>query len=81
MQCCAVVAGKLNEMIKTENAITTIKCDKCGKESIAKESNYNDVFWREGWALNRGRKYEHLCYDCLPKKKQKAMDSLKQFVG
>lgn len=64
-------------MITTAENKTTIKCDKCQKESIASKENYNDVFWREGWALNRGRKYEHLCYDCLPKKQQKAKDNLK----
>lgn len=58
-------------MIKTENGITTIKCDKCMKESKASENNYNDVFYAEKWALNRGRKYEHLCFDCLPPKTKK----------
>ncbi len=68
-------------MIKTDKGITIIKCDKCGKESITKESNYNKVFWDEGWVLNLGRKYEHLCYDCLPKKKQKAFDSVKKLMN
>lgn len=67
-------------MLKSNGSNTTIKCDKCSKESIAKNTDYNDVFWREGWVLNRGRKYEHLCYDCLPKKKQKALDALKQYI-
>ena len=68
---------QIKKMITTVENTTTIKCDKCEKESIASKENYNDVFWREGWALNRGRKYEHLCYDCLPPKQQKAIDNLK----
>lgn len=67
-------------MINSENGIATIKCDKCGHSSKASDVAYNDVFWKEGWALNMGRKYEHLCYNCLPKKKQKVMDRYKQFV-
>lgn len=67
-------------MLKTEGNTTVIKCDKCGVESIALTSNYNDVFYKEGWALNKGRKYEHLCFNCLPKKKQKIMLKFKQHI-
>ena len=41
------------------------------------ENEYNKVFWNEGWALNKGRVYEHLCYDCLPKKKRNFIDKMK----
>ncbi|OJV51632.1 MAG: hypothetical protein BGO31_00060 [Bacteroidetes bacterium 43-16] len=64
-------------MITTGESTTTIKCDKCQKESVAPNDSYNEKFWREGWSLNKGRKYEHLCYNCLPKKQQKAIDNLK----
>lgn len=62
-------------MIKTENSYTTITCDKCGKESTTKESDYSAVFWKEKWTLNKGTKYEHLCYNCLPIQKQKSLNS------
>lgn len=59
-------------MLIEENLIVTIKCDKCGKMKSALRNNYNDVFYREKWALNKGTKYEHLCFNCLPAKKQKS---------
>jgi hypothetical protein len=64
-------------MIKTEDGLTTIHCDKCFKSSSAPQDSYNDKFWDEGWALNRGRKYEHLCFDCLPPKSKKAQAFVK----
>lgn len=67
-------------MITTENGITTIKCDKCLRESTALEASYNDVFWDEGWALNKGRKYMHLCNSCLPKKSMEAMKRMKEML-
>ncbi len=63
-------------MLIEENLIVTIKCDKCGKMKSALKINYNDVFWKDMWVLNKGRKYEHLCFDCLPAKKQKAVISI-----
>lgn len=59
-------------MLTVTETITTIKCDKCQKESNAKNDNYNDIFWNQGWVMNkRSRKYHHLCYDCLSKKTTK----------
>lgn len=60
-------------MLTEENNKVTIKCDKCNKTKIAEKENYNEVFWNDMWVLNGGRKYEHLCYDCLPKKKKDAL--------
>lgn len=54
-------------MIKTVGSLQIIKCDKCGKEAIADAKNYNDVFFREGWRLNYGLKYKHLCSNCSNK--------------
>jgi hypothetical protein len=68
-------------MIKTEGEVTTITCDKCGRYSIAPKSMYNKIFFEEGWALNRGRKYEHLCNPCLPAKSRKAMAFVKEKFG
>lgn len=68
-------------MIKTENEIITITCDKCGRSSIASKVNYNDVFFEEGWSLHKGRKYIHLCRKCLSKKSRDAMDFVKQKFG
>ena len=64
-------------MIETKEGIVTITCDKCNKTETSNEANYNQVFWDKGFVLNAGRKYEHLCYECLPKKKQKAMTFVK----
>jgi hypothetical protein len=64
--------------LRTENRVTIITCDKCGMTSIAASTNYNDVFFEEGWALHRGRKYTHLCNKCLPKKSREAMEFVKQ---
>jgi hypothetical protein len=63
-------------MLIEESLIVTIKCDKCGKTKTATKDTYNDVFYKEKWALNKGRKYMHLCFDCLPKKKQKTFGKL-----
>lgn len=65
-------------MLTTENSQVTIKCDKCGSSSTASlTEDYNKVFWEAGFVLNRGRKYEHLCFFCLPAQKQKAMTFVK----
>lgn len=68
-------------MLKTEDNITTITCDKCGHQSTATPSTYNDVFFEEGWALNRGRKYIHLCNRCLSPKQRRAMQFVKDKFG
>lgn len=63
-------------MIKSEVGIfgtTTITCDKCKRTATAPNSCYNDIFFSDGWALHRGRKYEHLCNSCLTPKARKAM--------
>lgn len=52
----------------------TIECDKCHTKCTVSEKNYNSVFWDLGWVLNKGRKYNHLCFGCLPKKKRDSMD-------
>lgn len=64
-------------MLKEENNQVTITCDKCGESKTAGKEKYNEVFWKEGFVLNGGRKYEHLCFNCLPPKKQKAMTFVK----
>jgi len=68
-------------MIKHNEGITTIECDKCKRKSSSPTSSYNDVFWSEGWALNKGRLYEHLCNACLPPKSRKAMAFVKSKFG
>lgn len=65
-------------MIITNENTTTITCDKCGSSESANEDSYNDVFYNSGWALNRGRKYTHLCFSCLPAKYKKAMKFVKE---
>lgn len=53
---------------KKENGTCTITCDKCGKTDTANESGAGDYFYSMGWVLKDGRKYKHLCIDCLPAK-------------
>lgn len=67
-------------MIKSENGTTIIQCDKCKKESTAPDKTYNDMFWNERWSLVSGRKYEHLCYDCLPNKKKDTVTRLRKLL-
>ena len=64
--------------IITEEGITKITCDKCGFNSIAPTKLYNEVFYNEGWVLNRGKKYMHLCNRCLTKKQREAMKFIKE---
>lgn len=68
-------------MISTENDITSIICDKCGHISKASSTDYNNVFFEEGWALHKGRKYMHLCNKCLSPQSRKAMAWLKDKFG
>jgi hypothetical protein len=68
-------------MITHNETTTTIQCDKCKRESIAPTKSYNEWFYDEGWALNKGRKYKHLCRQCLPKKSRDAMDFVKEKFG
>lgn len=65
-------------MLKTEGEFTTITCDKCGRHKTAKNNSYNEVFYADGWWLNKGRKYEHLCNNCLPDKSRKADNFIKE---
>lgn len=58
-------------MIVKENNSVKIICDKCGKSQVSTEENYNDDFYKNRWALNKGRKYMHLCFNCLPSKYKK----------
>lgn len=60
-------------MIEHTNGITTITCDKCLKASSSASANYNAVFALEQWSLNgNGRKYKHICFECLTPKQKKA---------
>jgi len=60
-------------MIVTDKNITTITCDKC-KTSQAEPSDIsNDEFFKAGWALNKGRKYMHLCKNCQSPTQRRAM--------
>ena len=68
-------------MIETKDDITTITCDKCGHTSVASSTDYNNVFFSEGWALHKGRKYMHLCNKCLSPKSRKAMAWAKEQFG
>lgn len=54
-----------------KDGMTTITCDKCGDCQHAPSGCYNEVFAYAKWALNKGRKYEHLCFSCLPAKTRK----------
>lgn len=64
--------------IITINNTTKITCDKCGHHSTAPADKYNEFFYDEGWVLNKGRKYMHICRSCLTKKQRKAMDFVKE---
>jgi len=68
-------------MITHSEGITTIQCDKCKVTSLAGSSWYNEVFFQEGWLLHKGRKYEHLCRECLSPKARRAMDFVKEKFG
>ena len=68
-------------MIKHESGITTITCDKCQKQQDAPSESYNDSFYADGWALNKGRKYMHLCYNCLSARSRRAMNAVKERFG
>lgn len=68
-------------MITRNETTTTIQCDKCKIEQHAPNGCYNEVFYTLGWALKRGRKYEHLCYNCLPSRSKKAMNFVKEHFG
>lgn len=62
-------------MIRSENGITVINCDKCGARSSASTIVSNEIFFTEGWALQpRAKKYQHVCRDCQTKKQRKAHD-------
>lgn len=67
--------------ITHKDGLTTIECDKCHTTSEAHSGHYNDVFFDEGWALHRGRKYMHLCRKCLSPKARRAMDFVKEKFG
>lgn len=67
-------------MITRSEDVATIECDKCKAKVSGTEETYNKVAWEAGFALNKGRKYMHLCYDCLPKAKQKAMDFMRRRI-
>jgi len=66
-------------MLKHENGITTITCDKCGFEESADTDSYNDAFYESKWGLYpRAKKYVHRCYDCMSKKHQRSMDFVRE---
>lgn len=67
-------------MIEDKGLTTVITCDKCKKKQEAPSYRYNDDFFKSKWALNKGRLYEHLCYNCLPKSKKKAMDRISELM-
>lgn len=59
---------------------TTITCDKCSKSSTAHNETYNEVFFSEGWGTYpNAKKYQHVCYNCQPKKHQKSHDFVARF--
>jgi hypothetical protein len=61
-------------MIKTENGVTTIQCDKCQSEQSAPEGIYNSVFGLSGWVLKtNARKYIHRCAKCTTKREKKSL--------
>lgn len=69
-------------MIVHGQGITTIQCDKCKKISSSSSANYNIKFALEEWSLNsKGRKYKHICYDCLTEKQKKAKDFVNKKFG
>lgn len=62
-------------MINQNDQTITIICDKCQSNRSASIKNSNDVFFAEGWVLNRNaKKYFHLCRKCQTKKQRKARD-------
>lgn len=54
-----------------KNSNVIIECDKCHDTSTAGMSNYNEVFFEQGWTFQRGRKYTHLCFKCKSSKAKK----------
>ena len=59
-------------MIKYNKNWVKLTCDKCGSSSNVPKGVHNQVFYAEGWRMNnKGRKYIHLCRECLRKNKRK----------
>lgn len=63
---------------ETKDGMCTITCDKCNKSNTTREENAGEVFYNMGYVLNKGRKYMHLCFDCLPKKRKQANEFVKR---
>lgn len=59
--------------LKNDGTTATITCDKCQTQETATSENYNDKFFANGWCLNMGRKYMHLCSSCQTPSQRKAM--------
>lgn len=52
-------------MVKTENDILTITCDKCGVSESHPTFIAQELFFENGWALfSRAKKYKHKCRRC-----------------
>lgn len=52
-------------MVKTENDILTITCDKCGTFESHPAFIAQNLFFANGWAFNSSaKKYVHTCKRC-----------------
>ena len=52
----------------------TIICDKCDKSENCKHILWNEQFYKSGWRVkSKGRKWKHLCADCLATKKKQSI--------
>lgn len=61
-----------------KDGVVTITCDKCKAIAVAPEDSYNTSFFLDGWILNRGRKYMHLCWGCQTKKQRAGQDFVRE---
>jgi len=59
-------------MLHKDKKAVVIECDKCHATSAALKENYNEVFFGEGWTMQKGKKYTHLCFKCKTSKAKKA---------
>lgn len=68
-------------MITKSIETVVITCDKCKSSQTASEKSYNQDFFADGWLLNRGRKYMHLCFGCQTAKQRKLVDFMHDKFG
>lgn len=68
-------------MISKSSEAVIITCDKCKSTQTAPKESYNQDFFADGWLLNRGRKYMHLCFECQTAKQRKSVEFVHDKFG